>query len=612
MIDAYEVAYKLKAVDQFSSVLGLLTTHLVNANTHAETLQHRLGNISSMFKTGALVTGAGFGMAMTLKAATNEAVKYEQQMNRLKALNLGTGATASLTAQAQAISKITAGTSQLEALRMITETQAITGDTKHTGELAPVLAQMRFGMESYMAAGGHGEGHGGKAEKQFADIIKVMEMRGLMRDFSEEKLTRMSDLFVKNYVASGGMVKPSDFLNMMKTGGVAGKTVNEDFMFAMGHIMQEKGGNRAGTQLMSTYQNLVAGRSTQQVAENLLHLGLLNASGVHYGTTGHITKTDFGALKSAEVMQQNPLEYLNTYILPALAKKGIDINDSKKVLPALTQMASNRNAADFLSQLYLERGQIANYMDQAKNAMGYKALYAQGKESTVGQTLDLQAKINQLELELGQAALPLLKAALEQAIPLVKQLGDWLGKHPDGLKTLVYSIAGLSVAMMVSGPIMMLASGVRLLGLVAGMGGAAGASGAVVGVTRALVALGPAALALGAAVFAVTDAVRAIRTGDSASYEFLREHGVVALRDKLWGVDDAAAHDKEWAEKFAKEHPTVRPGGAGTVQVKAELHVDGKKMAETVSKHQARNMSTGMSGGGFDNGLALAMPGAHR
>ncbi|WP_041420836.1 hypothetical protein [Sideroxydans lithotrophicus] len=583
--------------------MGILTRHLVKANTQAGELQNKLDRIGRLFKAGALTTGAGFGLAMTLKAATNEAVRYEQQMNRLKALNLdnkfGGGSTASLAAQAQAIAKSTAGTTQLEALRLVTETQAITGDMKHTAELAPVLARMRFGMEAYMSGQGKGEGHGAGAEKQFADIVKVMEMRGLMRNFTSEKLDRMADLFVKNYAASGGMVKPSDFLAMMKTGGVAGKSVNDDFMFALGHIMQEKGGQRSGQQMMSAYQNLVAGRTTQQVAEQMAKYGLLDPHQIKYGTTGHITKVAPGALAQSQLMIDNPLAWLNTVLLPKLAAKGVDINNTNKVLPIINQMASNRNAADFLAQLYLERGQIGNYMAQAQNAMGMNALYAQGKGSTVGQQIDLQAKVNQLELEFGTAALPLLKAALEQAIPLVKQMGEWIGKHPDGLKNLVYSIAGLSVAMMVSGPLMVLGSGIKLLGVALEFGGAGGVAASLGRSAAALRYLGGAAAALGAG-YAVGSV---IHDNLSDAHKDRGGHNIAWLL--------ALLGNKEAQDALDQESKTVRSGRSFSSAGNSAVYMDGKKVGEIVSGHQARAAGRPTGGtSGFDGSMMQRPVGA--
>lgn len=545
---------------------------------------------------------------MTLKAATNEAVRYEQQMNRLKALNLdnrfGAGSTASLAAQAQAIAKATAGTTQLEALRLVTETQAITGDLKHTAELAPVLARMRFGMEAYMSGQGKGEGHGAGAEKQFADIVKVMEMRGLMRNFTSEKLDRMADLFVKNYAASGGMVRPSDFLAMMKTGGVAGKSTNDDFMFALGHIMQEKGGQRSGQQMMSAYQNMIAGRTTQQVAEQMAKYGLIDPHMIKYGTTGHITKIAPGALQQSQLMIDNPLAWLNTVLLPKLAAKGIDINNTNKVLPIINQLASNRNASDFLAQLYLERGQIGNYMTQAKNAMGMDALYAQGKGSTVGEQLDLQAKVNQLELEFGTAALPLLKAALEQAIPLVKQLGEWLGKHPDGLKTLVYSIAGLSAAMLVSGPLMILGSGIKLLGVALSFGGGGGIAALMATVGKSIIGMAGSVmtnpwviglLAAGAAGYAAG-------SGINSGINWLIKKASGDDSQTLGGAVFDLLHPHSSGVQTVRFNHQAGSGGVGSI------YMDGKKVGEIVSGHQAREAGRPTGGTSSFDGSMMQRP----
>ena len=134
---AYAVAIKLNLVDGLSPALTGISKLLLANNAHATELEKRLHSISSMLKTGALMTGAGFGLAWAMKAATGEAVKYEQQLNRLKALNLGGPATANLTSLADQIARGTRGTSQREALRLVTETQSITGDVGHTRELTP-------------------------------------------------------------------------------------------------------------------------------------------------------------------------------------------------------------------------------------------------------------------------------------------------------------------------------------------------------------------------------------------------------------------------------------------------------------------------------------------
>ena len=600
--EAYKVAVKLSLVDEFSGAMGILMGRMRAAGVEATALQKSIRSIATSISTGALATGAGIGIAMALKASTNEAVKLEQQMNRLKALNLGDVATGKLLDAANAISKNTKGTTLFEATKLITDSQAITGDLAHTLQLAPLMARMRFGIDTYMAAGGKGEGHGAAAEKQFADIVKVMEMRGLMRNFTPERMSAMADLFTKNYVASGGQVKPSDFLAMMKTGGVAGKTVNDDFMFALGHIMQEKGGSRSGTQLMSLYQNLVAGRTTQQVAEQLQKFGLLNPDAIEYGKTGHIKKVRPEGLKAAEMMENNPLDYMNNMILPALAAKGIDINDQKKVIPVLNQLASNRTGADFLAQLYLERTQIANYMAQARNAKGVDALYQQASNSTVGKQADMQAKLNTLQVEFGRAALPIVIKALETVTPMMEKLGLILEKHPGILSGVVYGLAALAASLLITGPLLMFSGAIRAMGLATQLllplvGGAAG----LVGV------LGRAGLA-GAALTGI--------------YEIGRLGA--ALKD-LWDANhhdgvklsaSAAARLQDPATRAAmaaldKDFHTVRPGGGGGGQVHTTINIDGKKVATAVTPYIAGPLGSGLYTGGIDTSVALPMPGVN-
>ncbi len=470
MLEAFKIGVSISVIDHASMGLVALSRNFMQTEADALALEKRIKSIKSLAIGGGIMAGAGiFGLSL-FKAPLDEAIKYEQQLNKIKALNLdmrfGIGSTKGLEQFALAISQNTKGTTQTEALKLVTETQSITGDILHTKELVPALSKMRFGMETYMSALGKGEGHGAQSSKQFADIIKVMEMRGLMRDFSEAKMNNLADLFTKNYVASGGMVKPSDFLAMMKTGGVAGKSIGEDFLFAMGHIIQETGGSRAGTQLMSGYQNLVAGRMPQQVAETLNKLGLLQKDALHYGKTGHITKVDPGGLAGSELFRERPDLYMTQYILPALKKSGVDITNQNEVLMRLNSLAGQRTATNELAQLFIERGQIANYISQAKNAKGNESLYQQGVDSTVGKQIDLMAKRNTLELELGRTVLQAYVKGLEILIPALKSTGDWMNKNSDLVKMLALGFAGLFGVMVLRGSILLLTAAFKWLGLV--------------------------------------------------------------------------------------------------------------------------------------------------
>ncbi len=599
MFEAYEVAVKLKLIDQFSGAMGIVTRHLMNANTHASELERRLSSIGKMFTAGAAITGWGVGMVFAFKAASGAAAEYEQQLNRLRALNLdasqGAGSQASLVALAQRISQTTKGTSQTDALRLVTETQAITGSVQHTQELVPMLSKIRFGLEAYMAGSGHGSGHGAMAERQFADIVKVMELRGLMRNFSPERAQQLGDLFVRNYIASGGQVNPSSFLAMFKTGGVSAKLVSDDFMYALGHVMQEKGGSRVGTALMSTYQNLIAGRTTQQVAEQLAHWGLINPADIKYGRTGHITKLMPGALKQAELMQSNPLAYMNQVILPALAAKGVNGNDMGKVLPILNQLASNRTASDFLASLYMERGQIANYMHQARSAMGVNGLYDQGANSYMGKLRDLEAKKVNLEKELGEHALPIIVSLLARLIPLVDRVGKFIANNPAAFDTIAKALAGLTAFALVSGPLMMAASAMKAIGLAFSViGGSSSALLSVLGPLAALAASFSAGYAGGSWLYN--------KLGTGAQDAIGRGVAYVAA---FFGIKDA--QDALDAEHHSMAATSVRPGTSGGSKITGHVILKNRVVGALITGDMAEIGGRPMTSAGvFDPNLGLA------
>lgn len=468
MIEAWKIGIRVSVLDYASIGLRAISGSLLKAEGDAAKLEKRLASIKGQFLTGGLMVGAGVAMAAAFMPAVKAAVSLEQAMNRLKAMNLGGVATGQLIQQAQNISRSVKGTSLTEAVKLAAETQSITGNVQHTQELLPMLAKIRFGLNTYGAAHGLGEGAGDAADQQFRDIVKVMELRGLMRNFNQENAQQLGDLFVKNYVASGGQVKPSDFLAMLKTGGVAGKLVDTDFMYALGHIMQESGGNRAGTAMMSLFQNLQAGRTTQQVAETLASLGLLKPNAIRYGTTGHMTKIGPDSLKKSELFQANPYEYLNEMILPALSAKGVNINDANAVINKLNQLGSARTGTSQLAQIYMDRAVIGNYITQAKNAMGVEQLNTLAGKSTQGNVADLQAKFNTLLATLGTAVLPLANKALEKLIPMVQSATDWMNRHAGATKAIVTSLLGLAGLSVVGGALNIIIASVRGLEVVSG------------------------------------------------------------------------------------------------------------------------------------------------
>jgi uncharacterized membrane protein YebE (DUF533 family) len=348
------------------------------------------------------------------------------------------------------------GTSATETLKLLKESYSVLRDMHEAEAVTPYLARMKFGIETVMAQGGHGEGHGETAEAMFMDLLKVAELRGAAKN--PESLKRVLDFATQAYVASGGLVKSEDLLNMIKTGGVAAKQLDDQsFFFGLLHTVQEMGGHRAGTGLATAYQNWAAGRTTQQAAEELAQLGLLNKDSVKYGKTGHVTKLLPDALKDGELYRSNPFEFLMTRVIPKLNPDG-KLND-QQVVSKINALFSGRKGGDLFASLYLERANIAKHLAAAPKAYGVDALYGLATGTASGQEAELLARKSDLYRELGQRLLPLYVAGLSKAVSLLRTLNGFAQRHPMLAKGLLVVAGAVGLLMVGAGALMITLGG---------------------------------------------------------------------------------------------------------------------------------------------------------
>jgi len=408
-----------------------------------------VGGLATM-ATGQHVLGA-------LSPAMDEAKAFQTQMAQLRAMGVGDATVNDAVKFARGMDIM--GTSATENLKLLKESYGVLRDMHESEQVAPYLARMKFGIETVMANSGHGDGHGEHAETMFMDLLKVAELRGAAKD--PAKLKRVLDFATQSYVASGGLVKPEDLLNMIKTGGIAAKQLDDtSFFFGMLHTMQEMGGHRAGTGLATAYQNWAAGRSTQQAAEELQQLGLLNKDAIQYGKTGHIKKMLPDALKEGDLYRSNPFEYLMTRVVPKLNPNGT-LSD-QQVISKINNLFSGRKGGDLFASLYLERANIAKQQANAPKAYGVDALYNEASTTAGGQEAELLARKSDLYRELGTQLLPVYVAGLQKLTHAVRGLTSWNQSHPMLAKGIVMVAASLGVLMTVIG------------GLMVGLGGLVG------------------------------------------------------------------------------------------------------------------------------------------
>jgi hypothetical protein len=458
--EAYSVAVKLSLINHVSSGLLMISKSLGTASADVDKLNAKLASIGKQGAIGGLMFAGGLGLAAMFKAPLEEAKKFQNETERFRSLGLGDAVTADAVKFAKGMN--TYGTSVRENLGLLRDAQTVFGDFHEAQMVTPLLAKMKFANAAL-----YGEEGGSMKDKAFMDMLKVIELRGGLS--SEAAFLKQANMVQQVQTATGGRVGANEFLNFIKTGGVAAKGLkDENFYYMMEPLIQEMGGQRVGTGLMSGYQNLVQGRTTMRAANELMRLGLLNPKMVEYSTTGNIKQIKPGALKGADLMVSNPMEWLQKVLLPSFAAKGITGN--QQILNEIGAIFTNRTAAQLYSTMYQQQAVIAKNSKLNAGAAGIDELDRNAKNTLSGKEIEFTAKWKNLMLNLGGVVLPLAITALDRLNPAMEKLNVWLAANPGAVSKLTYALIGLSGFLIGGGLInMVIAAGRGFLLLGQGM-----------------------------------------------------------------------------------------------------------------------------------------------
>ncbi len=448
--EAYSVAVKLSLINHVSAGLALISRGLHTAGQDADRLNRQLSSIGRQAAIGGAMFAGGLGIAAMFKAPLDEAKKFQNETERFRSLGLGDAVTADAVKFAKGMNSY--GVSVRENLGLLRDAQTVFGDFHEAKMVAPLLAKMKFANAAL-----YGEEGGAMKDKAFMDMLKVIEMRGGLA--SEQAFFKQANMIQQVQTATGGRVGANEFLNFIKTGGVAAKGLtDENFYYNMEPLIQEMGGQRVGTGFMSGYQNLVQGRTTARAANELMRIGMLDPALVEYNKIGNIKQIKPGAVKGTDLMVSNPFEWMQSVMLPAFASKGI--TDRQAILNEIGAIFTNRTASQFYATMYLQQENIRKNMKLNAGAAGIDELEANAKKTLTGRELELAAKWRDLNLALGDQILPLAIIAVTKLSNAIVDLTQWMGENPGKVKAFTYSLLGLSAFLMGGGLInMVIAAG---------------------------------------------------------------------------------------------------------------------------------------------------------
>lgn len=478
---------------------------LENLNRFQKSHSNMSGNVRTAAMYGAGMAATGTAALYQMRKPIDESKRVDVEENRIASLGFGKKATDEAIQYAKAMK--TFGTSTLDNLTLVRDGVTAFGDVHHAQWVAPTLAKMKFANEAM-----YGD-HGVENEKKFMDMLKVIEMRNGLK--SKESFQEQANIIQQVITATGGRVQAEEWLNVIKTGGIAAKGMdNKAFYYKMEPLVQEMGGHRIGTSMMSAYQNLYQGRTTQRAAANLDKFGLIgDYSKVKHNKTGDLSYLDIGAIKGADLFKKDQFAWMEKVLVPALNARGI--TKEGDVIDAIGSIFSNRTASNLFSQMYMQRDQIHKNAKLNEGAFNIDQLNTQAQGTTSGKELEARAKLNDAYLQFGQTILPIYTQALVLASSALQGFTGWMQQNPTLAKALgtgLLLIAGGLVAigglLLVFSPLILSMLSLRLMMATLGVQGSA-LSFVFKMLTSPFKALGSSVMWLGRMLFAAGQLMRA-------------------------------------------------------------------------------------------------------
>ncbi|MFT0694135.1 phage tail tape measure protein [Acinetobacter bereziniae] len=395
---------------------------------------------ASMYGVGAVATGAGIAYSMRKPIEENKSMDIDQ--NKIGSLGLGKEATEEATKYAKAMK--TFGTSTLDNMNLVLDGVTAFADVHHAKMVAPMLAKMKFANEAM-----YGNEAGAENEKKFMDMLKVIEMRNGLK--SDSAFKEQANIIQQVITATGGRVQAEEWLNVIKTGGIAAKGMdNKAFYYKMEPLVQEMGGFRVGTAMMSAYQNLYQGRTTQRAMGNLDKFGLIgDPTKVKHNKTGDLSYLDIGAIKGADLFKKDQFAWMEQVLVPALNAKGI--TKEGDVIDAIGSIFSNRTASNLFAQMYQQRDQIHKNAKLNAGAENIDQLSDRAKGTTTGKELEAKAKLHDAYLRFGQTILPIYTKAIEMATGALATFTGWMERNPTLAKILGTGLIAIAVSLVAIG-----------------------------------------------------------------------------------------------------------------------------------------------------------------
>ena len=235
-----------------------------------------------------------------------------------------------------------------------------------------------------------------KAGEQSRKFFKGLDTLG--KNQSPDEVRQLYDGYIKAQGVEGNDMDLGDLFTVAKMSKSAGATLDNRFLMATAPgLMQDMGSARLGTSLGSSMSQVIGGRATANSKEAQEKYGLRDKK---------------GNFKNSNEIMSNPFDYAMNRLIPALEKKGVDVNDNVAVTKATSALFSNQLVGDLFNKMITQREQYKAKNDQYQKAPGLAAAEELPKRDPFVAAEGFLAQLRNMAASLSEPVFPLATSAL--------------------------------------------------------------------------------------------------------------------------------------------------------------------------------------------------------
>ncbi|SMF96033.1 hypothetical protein SAMN02949497_3413 [Methylomagnum ishizawai] len=557
---------------------------------------------------GAILTGIGAFGTHGLYGATEAAGEYQLEQLRLKSLGMSNDAMGLANKLANENKQF--GVTASQSLALIRDAQQAFRDSAglhHAEMVFPLLSKLHY------ASGVLGDAQGQAFERQFMDVMKVAEFRGGMG--SKEAFERQANMMFQASTSTGNRVRASDYLTFLRNAGISAYGLNDRALYyGLEPILQELGPSQAATGMQTAYNRTQLGIGLKQagkgVGQEMLRIGFLDPKGVEYDKKGMFKQYKPGAhpMLDKGLMYENPIQFYTDFVIPHYKKAGIISDRDRQNENALI---FGRTGGKFYNAIDKLLPIIQKSLEVTEKAMTISQAAEGAAGTKVGAEERMAASWKNFATAAGLPSLQDYTTAVNSLSGAVETGTKLMNEHQTATKVMAEALGVLFGAAMIGGAWKLTKAAAGFVGLAPDL--------------AAIAAVSPAAAAglgaLAAGIGRLPGLIAAIGLPAAAG-------NAIADYMKPPEIDPRKAGPNTWEPKriggrwedlppvdggdYGPNRPsklqTTPPGGHRVVEVHTTLEVDGKKMAKTVTKHQAKEANKPQSSASRPDGRRNLQP----